>query len=73
MNEQDRLAFRRGYRDYEVYVEQKRLGIARLFDSRYTLPWAPPAGYEDAYAAGWHTARERRRAGEDARLRTAAA
>lgn len=61
----DRRAFRLGYRDFLIYDEQRRLGIARLFDSRYALPWRPPEGHEEAYRAGWETARHRHHQGEE--------
>jgi len=73
MFDKERRAFWRGYRDFEMYMKQKQLGIARLFDSRYSLPWRPPEGCEDAYTAGWQTARRNHSRGEDHSRRLAGA
>ncbi len=59
MRDREREAFRRGYGDYETYVAQKRLHIAQAFNSLYSPIWRPPPGHEDAYIAGWETARSR--------------
>jgi hypothetical protein len=50
-------AFWRGYKDYRTYDEQKRLRMAQAFDSVYSPPFRPPEGHEEAYQAGWETAK----------------
>lgn len=59
MESSERHAFWRGYKDYETYLEQRRLHLPQAFDSRYSPPWRPPEGHKEAYQAGWETAKDR--------------
>lgn len=57
MIDKERKAFWRGYKDYRTYIEQKRLGMLQAFNSLYAPPFRPPEGHEEAYRAGWETAK----------------
>ena len=48
----DRKAFRRGFKDYQTYAKQREAGL-------HSPIWRPVEGHEEAYAAGWETARVR--------------
>ncbi len=59
MRDMEREAFRRGYRDYTTSALLKNRRLATGFTSPFSPVWRPSEGHEDAYAAGWETARLR--------------
>jgi hypothetical protein len=60
MEDLELRAFRRGYKDCQIYLT-RRGRPSRSPDSRRPTPWWPPEGHEEAYSLGWETARQRRR------------
>ncbi len=59
MEDIDRKAFRRGFKDYQTYARQRGAGLPQAFMSLYSPIWRPLEGHEEAYAAGWETAHVR--------------
>lgn len=67
MEDPERHAFWRGYKDCQTYLMRRDLRLRKACDSGAApIPWWPSEGYEDAYSLGWETAMHRWREQEAA-------